>query len=120
MGKPYVKLLESPDGMARVYRFDSEIRPTDFFGDDARPTRDVMVSDAVTHIERLVFPVYAGDCENGWPMREEVCAALGYAAYASMIHIEGRMTSIIGGGNPSSVEPDEAYLDRLATTMGGE
>lgn len=120
MGKPYTKLYESPNGMMRVYRFDSEIHPTDFFGDAARPTRDVIVSDAVDHIERLVFPVYADDCENGLLAKKEVCAALGYAAYTSMIQIEGRMTSIIGGGDPSSVEPDEEYLDRLAATIGGE
>lgn len=120
MAKPYVKLYESTDGKARLYRFDADVHATDFFGDDAQPTRDVIVSDATAHVERLVFPVYADDGDCRVLMIEEVCAALGYAAYASMIHIEGRMTSIIGGGDPSSVEPDEAYLDRLATTMGGE
>lgn len=87
MGKPYVKLLESPDGMARVYRFDSEIRPTDFFGDDARPTRDVMVSDAVTD-EQFAIAVHDGEawqrvrecrnigCETGDDFK---CSACGEA-----------------------------------------
>lgn len=120
MAKPYVKLHELTDGKARLYRFDAEIHTTNFFGDYAQPTRDVVVSDAIAHVERLVFPVYADDGDCRARMVEEACASLGYTAYASMIHIEGRMTSLLGGGDPSTVEPDEAYLDRLAATMRGE
>ena len=67
----------------------------------------ICVSDAHTHIERLVF---AG-CEytmNGETKYTSV----------SMLHIDGKLTMMIYGGNSKDVHPDEVYLRRIAAANG--
>lgn len=59
--------------------------------------RMVVVSDAHTHIERLVFPGFCIDGKWGGGGNE----------------IDGKHTFMIDGGDPRSVYPDEVYLRHL-------
>jgi hypothetical protein len=58
----------------------------------------IAVSDAHTHIERLVFPAFVR--EDG-----EHCILT--------CEIDGKHTFMIDGGDPRSVYPDEVYLRHL-------
>ena len=58
----------------------------------------IAVSDARTHIERLVFPAFVRD--NG-----ENCILTN--------EIDGKHTFMIDGGDPRSVYPDAVYLRHL-------
>ena len=61
--------------------------------------RMIVVSDAFTHIERLVFP---GFCIDGnWSFITN--------------NIDGKHTFMIDGGNPKDVYADEVYLRHLCT-----
>lgn len=61
----------------------------------------VTISDAYTHIERLVFPALDVKLEDG--------------SYASIMDdIGGKHTFMTQGGDADSVYPDEVYLRRLA------
>lgn len=62
------------------------------------------ISDAHTHIERLVFLGFYED--------DEKCGML------SSSHIHGKMTMMIHGGNSHEVYSDAVYLRRLATMNG--
>lgn len=64
----------------------------------------VVVSDATTHIERLVFAGMRYEMPNG----EEIVAP------ASMLQISGYHTMMIHGGDTESVRPDEVYLRQIA------
>lgn len=64
----------------------------------------VVVSDAHTHIERLVFAGMRYQLSDG----EEIYAPV------SMLQITGRYTMMIHGGDPQSVYPDEVYLRQIA------
>lgn len=64
----------------------------------------VVVSDATTHIERLVFAGMRYEMHNG----EEIVAP------ASMLQISGYHTMMIHGGDTESVRPDEVYLRQIA------
>jgi len=66
----------------------------------------VCVSDAHTHIERLVF----------WamPLNDE-CTEIGSMGG---LQIDGKHTFMIHGGNSRDVHPDEVYLRRLASANG--
>lgn len=67
--------------------------------------RIVIISDAVTHAERLCFMgVLAVNTETG----AIDCAPV------SMLHISGVRTKMIYGGNPLCVFPDEYYLKEIA------
>ena len=70
---------------------------------DERGTKWVCVSDAITHIERLVFPAFPGlqgdysfSCDN----------------------IDGKQTMMIYGGDSREVYADEVYLRHLARLNG--
>lgn len=58
----------------------------------------IAVSDARTHIERLVFPAFIRD--NG-------------EHFFLPCEIDGKLTSMIKGGDPRSVYPDAVYLRHL-------
>lgn len=58
----------------------------------------VMISDARTHIERLVFPAFEYNGKYGWGSGD----------------IGGKHTMMIYGGDQNSIYPDEVYLRRLA------
>lgn len=63
----------------------------------------VCISDAHTHLERLVFLATKYRLANG----EEVWGTM------SMIHIDGSLTMLIHGGDRSTMKPDEVYLRRI-------
>ena len=62
----------------------------------------VCVSDAHTHIERLLFVAM--------PINED---ATEFACLAGL-QLDGKHTLMISGGDPKHVHPDEVYLRRLA------
>lgn len=64
----------------------------------------VVVSDAHTHTERLVFAGMRYELPNG----EETIGPV------SMLQITGRHTMMIHGGDPYSIRPDEVYLRQIA------
>lgn len=64
----------------------------------------VVISDANTHIERLVFAGMRYKFANG---------DIKYGA-ASMLHINGRYTMMIHGGDSDSVYDDQVYLRHLS------
>lgn len=64
----------------------------------------VIVSDAKTHIERLVFCA----CEY----------EPGKFSTLSFMDMDGKLTMMIHGGNPRDVHPDEVYLRRIASVNG--
>ncbi|WP_417064459.1 hypothetical protein [Gordonibacter urolithinfaciens] len=96
-------------GRWRVWRFDEPLDMRDALG-RRHVTRDVVVSDAHTHVERLVFPVMAKRREERDGRLSEV---VGYPAGYVPVEVEGTATLMVDGGDPSTVEPDEAYLARL-------
>lgn len=63
----------------------------------------VCISDAKTHLERLVFAATKYKLPNG----EVVYGPL------SMRHIDGALTMMIHGGDARSMKPDEVYLRRI-------
>jgi hypothetical protein len=63
----------------------------------------VCISDAITHLERLVFAATTYKLSN-----DEVI----YAPI-SMLQIDGSHTMMIHGGDASSMKPDEVYLRRI-------
>jgi hypothetical protein len=64
----------------------------------------VVISDANTHIERLVF---AG-------MRYELPDGKETIGPASMLHIGGALTMMIYGGDINYIRPDKVYLRQIA------
>jgi hypothetical protein len=66
----------------------------------------VAVSDAHTHVERLVFVAM--------PLNKEKTNF----SIASSLHIDGKHTMMIHGGSYRHVHPDEVYLRRLARVNG--
>lgn len=62
----------------------------------------IAVSDAVTHIERLVFPAFVFEGEYH-PMN---------------INIDGRPTLMFEGGDIRHVHPDEVYMRHLCMING--
>ncbi len=59
--------------------------------------RLITISDALTHIERLVFPAYCVD--GSWSMMG--------------MEIDGKHTFLIDGGDTKAVYADEVYLRHL-------
>ena len=64
----------------------------------------VCVSDASTHIERLVFAAGRFQCNDG---------SIEYGRYSSS-HIDGNMTFMTYGGNPDLVKDDLVYLRHIS------
>ena len=64
----------------------------------------VCISDAKTHIERLVFAAGRVKMPDG---------TIKYSPY-SMCHIDGNMTFMTHGGDQSSIKNDQVYLRHLA------
>lgn len=73
-------------------------------GDMNKGFKYICISDARTHIERLVF--YAHKFRN---------KKTGEIVFGAMdkLHIDGEMVMLTGGGNTASVHPHSYYLDRL-------
>lgn len=64
----------------------------------------ICISDAHTHIERLVFAAGRFDSEKN---------GLTYGPY-SMLHVGGYLTFLSHGGDPSSVKDDQVYLRQIS------
>lgn len=64
----------------------------------------VCISDATTHLERLVFAATTYKLPDG----EVIYGPL------SMLQIDGAMTMMIHGGDPKTIRPDEVYLRQIA------
>ena len=107
-GAHWSKIGELDGGRQRVWRFDEKIAVEGDWG-TAWETADVVVSDSMVHAERLVLPVVACDA---LPMGD-LSEVVEYRAEYLLEHVEGTYTFMVDGGDPSTVEPDEAYLGRL-------
>lgn len=66
------------------------------------------VSDALTHMERLVFPA--------WRYNSKVSGKETFIWDRSQV--AGEITFVIHGGNAESVKPDAEYLKQLAKANG--
>lgn len=105
-------------GVSSIYEFSEPITKGKFCGsiyDLDKPTRFVQVSDAMSHIERLVFPIYISDGFTDDDLRNEVnaCCTRGNQC-------EGVWTMTIHGGDIDTIEPINNYLDRLVSYNTGE
>lgn len=79
------------------------------FGETTDPFKYVVISDANTHIERVVFPARLVDGMTEEDVRNDVPGTL-KVDYGS---VEGVTTMMINGGDFSTIEPPENYLQRL-------
>lgn len=91
----------------RLYQFD-HLLTQGINGAIPRPTDFVVVSDAMTHPERLVFPAYF----------DEYYTLDKYLSGEQTIRvdfdeIEGTGTHLFDLCAAGTIEPDENYLDRL-------
>ena len=87
----------------QIDRFKEEFRPlAEQYLANPEGIEYVAVSDAITNIERLVFPAFPVDG--------------GYAFIGG--NIAGKHTMMIEGGNPRSVYDDEVYLRYLCRLNG--
>lgn len=104
-------------GRWRLYKLDKKIskgmkgnimRPLSTGGFEEAATEYFVVSDARTHIERLVFPIWLNEGYDETDLLKGVegCAERGIAC-------AGEMTMMICGGDPSTIKPDEDYLKEL-------
>lgn len=91
-----------------MWRFDDVVAMENEFG-ELIEAADVVVSDSAVHAERLVFPVVRCDV---LPM-SDLSEVVGYKAEYMLVKVDGTETLLEEGGDPSTVEPDGAYLKRL-------
>lgn len=105
MGYQYIMTLEN----MRFYKFDKEIIFDVNGREMARPTKYVVVSDATTHVERLVFPVYI---VNGYT-ESDLLNLVNGCIEIDFLQIAGEITMMIHGGDPESIREDEEYLEEL-------
>ena len=92
------KLIDGEGKRQRFYEFDRELT-RDVWGETVKkPYKIVMVSDATTHIERLVFPIYT---------KEDGKRAV------DLKQVAGEWTTMIEGGDEDSIRPDKEYLEDL-------
>ncbi len=76
----------------------------EFIGDLSKGTHYICVSDARTHVERLVFPAL--------PVLEKSTHKISYCV-TNYFHIAGEMTMMIYGGDPESIHEPEFYIKQL-------
>lgn len=96
-----------------IYEFSKPLTKGLFCGriyDLDQPTRFVQISDAKSHIERLVFPMYIakGFTDDDLRYGTKACCTRGRQC-------EGMWTMMIYGGDIYSIEPVNNYLDRLVS-----
>ncbi len=95
------------------YEFSEPITKGKFCGNIYnldKPTKFVQVSDAKSHIERLVFPLYVLDGYTDDDLRNEVNACCDRGRQC-----EGVWTMLIHGGDIDTIEPVNNYLERLVS-----
>jgi len=93
-------------GQGAMFEFSQPLR-IGAYGEIEHPTAFFMVSDAHTHIERLVFPVTMLD-RAGYDRNEKRTIRTDWS------QCEGVRTDEFRGGDIETIEPISAYLDRLA------
>jgi hypothetical protein len=101
-------LFNDKENGKRYYMMSKPIK-TDYLG-RPRTVQGVVVSDAETHTERLVFPF---DLLHGVSLEEFSKKGLREMVNINFTEIEGTTTSPLGQNNESTIEPDENYLNRL-------
>jgi len=103
----YKYLMEK--GNKRYYKFENDIVQNVRGEELSKTTQYVVVSDATTHAERLVFPIYIMDgfTEEDILNHTKGCLDIDY------LHIAGDMTMLIFDGDRSSMMKDEVYLKEL-------
>jgi len=96
-------------GNKRYYKFENEIVYNVEGEKIENPTKYVVVSDATTHAERLVFPIYIMDgfTEEDLLNYTKGCLDIDF------LQIAGNMTMLIFNGDRSSMREDEYYLNQL-------
>jgi hypothetical protein len=109
MEKVTFELLFDDKDYGKRYYMMSEPIKTNHLG-KPRTVQGVVVSDAKTHTERLVFPF---DLPHGAILEEFIQKGLRRKVNIKFIQIEGTATSPLGENNESTIEPDENYLNRL-------
>jgi hypothetical protein len=101
-------LFNDKENGKRYYMMSEPVK-TNHLG-KSRTIQGVVVSDAETHTERLVFPF---DLLHGVSLEEFAQKGLREMVNISFMKIEGAATSPLGQNNESTIEPDENYLNRL-------
>ncbi|MDR1046635.1 MAG: hypothetical protein LBL64_02590 [Treponema sp.] len=104
----YRLLFNDKENGKRYYTMSEPIK-TNRSG-NPRTVQGVVVSDARTHTERLVFPFRL---LHGVSLEEFSQRGLREMVNINFMAIEGVATSPLGQNNESSIEPDENYLNRL-------
>lgn len=103
-------------GNKRYYKFDEEIVLNIDGEVIEEPTTYVAVSDATTHTERLVFPIYIkpGFTEEDLLNHVKGCIEFDFT------NIAGEITMMIYGGDETTIFPDDKYLnDLIEVNKGG-
>jgi hypothetical protein len=103
----YELITERP--RASYYKFSKLLHKDSWGREIENPTQYICVSDAHTHIERLVFPVRFAEGFGEDDLRNGVKACL----IKDLVQIDGEWTMMIHGGDPDAVYEHEYYLDRL-------
>lgn len=96
-------------GTNALYKLSEFITVKDVFGNEVEPFKYVFVSDASTHIERLVFAARITDGMTD----EDVINNVKGSLKVDFRQIEGTLTMMIHGGDYETIEPAENYLQRL-------
>ena len=100
-------------GSFSIYEFSEPLTKGKICGeivDLDKPTRFVQISDAQTHVERLVFPMYIveGFTDDDLRGGTKACCTRG-------LQCEGVWTMMIHGGDFNTIEPVDNYLNRLVS-----
>jgi hypothetical protein len=102
----YRQLFNDQAHGKRYYRFSEPVTVKN----RNKPVKGVVVSDAETHTERLVFTF---TFNHG--ISEEDFSKAGDREMIAILFlpVEGTPTSPLGENNETTIEPDEIYLNRL-------
>ena len=130
MNIPHFKLIKE-QGNHRLYECEKELRfgvinegqelergtlnrtekeglTQSIFNTIKQPTKYFVVSDARTHTERLVFPVYLPE-----QIKEIEVTSDEIGLYFMGVYCAGEMTMMIDGGDYSTIRDDCEYLAEL-------
>lgn len=100
--------LINEEGRARFYKTNFTIK-VGKGGELKEPTNLIMVSDAKTHIERLVFAVYLIE---GYKIKDIADGTAG-CLRVDWGELAGEMTLSIDGGDFTTIRVDEEYIKEL-------
>ena len=106
--KDKFELIYQTEAKKRIYKLPCNITKG-INGKLIKPTQYVLVSDATSFDERLVFPVWL---QNGIA-EEDARNGKDHSFSVYYVECEGTTTNPLNGGDASTIEPDENYLTRL-------